>query len=196
MANIEWEIIAPDTIAKVTFKDDFAPKIGLAEDNQTASIVQKRIEFIQRTLHKAKTPITGKIFKRLSAERDISPETARVQLTLSPNGQGATNIIRRYITTSDPEFPCEVIQNDLLEALNEVFGCDGQFTEVIVRHHDDKPPQGIPNDTWEVFLGQKKKGPVALILIRVQVETNNPGPGGDSAKADGIRREAGQALKE
>ncbi|MDF3057397.1 MAG: hypothetical protein K0R17_1612, partial [Rariglobus sp.] len=160
--HVSWIITSENTIGEVTFKDPFAIKIGLPENSQTPGFVNARIEILRRGLIKATTPISGKLFRRLSSERDIQPEAASIQLALTSGGRGATNIIRRYITTADPEFPRDVIQKDLLHALNEVFGCDGQFTEVIVRHHDDKPPYGIANDTWEIFLGQEKKGPIAL----------------------------------
>jgi len=115
---------------------------------------------ISQALTGACCSLSGRRFRRLTAERDIQPESLSNSISLNPNGAGATNIVRKYLTTTNVEYPREVIQRTLLEAFNEIFGSDGRFTEIIVRIHDDG--SGARQDKWEVFLTEDKKGPIAL----------------------------------
>jgi len=55
---------------------------------------------------------------------------------------------RRYIVTSNPRFPREIIQKNLLTALNEIFGQDGQFSEIQVKFHDEATA-GASHGHWE-----------------------------------------------
>ena len=85
------------------------------------------------------------------ADRDIVNEVPDNALNLAINGLGATNIIRRYINSSHDKYPRELIQNELLEALNKIFGSDADFTEIQVQEHDESGEKH-----WEVYLGEKK----------------------------------------
>ena len=105
--------------------------------------------------------LNGQSFRRLLADRDVKTEPPEVELTLGPDGNGASNIIRRFIITSNEQFPREVIQQELLDALNEIFGNDGQFTEIQVQEHDEDGADG-PQGHWEVYLGEEKKGLIPL----------------------------------
>ena len=51
----------------------------------------------------------------------------------------------------------EVIQDELLAALNSIFGSDGQFSEIQVQVHDEAQDATI-KDHWEVYLGEDTKG--------------------------------------
>jgi putative ATP-dependent endonuclease of OLD family len=101
--------------------------------------------------------LAGKQFRRLLADRDMRPERPEgafgTSSLLSPDGAGATNIIRRYIHSA--HLQRELIQTDLLMALNEICGRDGTFTEIESRHFENA-------GTWEVFLGEKKKDLIPL----------------------------------
>jgi predicted ATPase len=116
-----------------------------------------RTRRIANALGNLPTTFQGRIFRRLYADRDIQTEEASVELSLAPNGVGATNIIRRHITASS--MPRERVQGIMLNALNEIFAQDGQFTEVQARQHDNSNPS---NDVWEIYLGQKDKGLIPL----------------------------------
>ena len=98
-------------------------------------------------------------FRRLLADRDIETERPNTELMLGPDGQGATNIIRRFITSE--KLPREVIQEVLLAALNSIFDSDGQFLEIQVQVHDEAQEDAI-KDHWEVYLGEKTKGLIPL----------------------------------
>ena len=97
-------------------------------------------------------PLAGKVFRRLSAERDFQPEVETDDLKLTSTGVGATNIIQHYI--NDLGLPSELIEVTLLTALNEIFGPDAQFTRIGVQRLLDK--------RWEVFLDEDHKGRIVL----------------------------------
>ena len=80
-------------------------------------------------------------------------------MKLGPDGEGTTNIIRRFITSE--KLPREVIQDELLAALNSIFGSDSQFSEIQVQVHDEAQEDAI-KDHWEVYLGEETKGLIAL----------------------------------
>lgn len=119
--------------------------------------------------------LRDKHFRRLLADRDIVLEPKSKELKLNANGLGATNIIQRYITHS--EYDRDVIQANLLNALNEIFEPDAFFTEIQVQMYDgvmysgawglNQLAEGADNkedtpDNWEIFLGEKTKGLIAL----------------------------------
>lgn len=102
--------------------------------------------------------LNGKAFRRLLAGRDIETEFPNKKLELGPDGSGASNIMRRFIVSS--EFPRELIQHELRDGLNDIFGKDGQFSVIHVKHQDDEA--GGPQGHWEVYLGEEKKGLIPL----------------------------------
>lgn len=125
------------------------------------AIEDERKRRVQTTLSSAKPAFVGKTFKRLLADRDIQPEKASTSNTLDSNGDGATNIIRRYLRSTSEECSRELIQVNVLEALNEIFGNDGNFTEIHIGDHD-KPFKQALKDHYEIYLGEQNKGLVAL----------------------------------
>lgn len=106
----------------------------------------------------AYTPLASYEFRHLFADRDIQPELYEEAIELRENGQGATNLIRKVINSSSQ--PGELVQTDVLNALNRIFGGDGEFTAIHVRHHD--AVSGEKNNKWEVYLAEAGKGQVAL----------------------------------
>lgn len=161
-AHVSWEVAGERHIQRVEFTDAQQADAGLEKNQSYGELLSARTEALKDGLLDLRPELARKVFQRLAAERDIQPESAGVELTLSQEGRGATNIIRRYLNTADARYPRELIRHELLGALNEVFGPDGEFTEITVRHHDDSPPSGISKDSWEVFLGEERKGLVAL----------------------------------
>lgn len=90
-------------------------------------------------------------FRKLSAERDIvtEPQTPGQDVTVTETGVGATRAIQAFL--SYRHLDQALIENDLLNALNEVFNPDSYF-ERITAHQD----QG--NQFWEIYLHEGKKG--------------------------------------
>jgi putative ATP-dependent endonuclease of OLD family len=127
-------------------------------------ITQARISLLREVLKGARHYLSGKIFRRLLADRDIHSEPAGNQLALEADGAGATNLIRRYILSSNPKLSRDLIQVEFLAALNQIFKTDGEFTEIQVKQHDERGADtlGFVDNNWEVYLGEKKKGLIAL----------------------------------
>src|SRR5262245_35124487 len=155
-ANVEWETDEQLNPAEPSFLDDFDPKSYRGERSTRA-----RLAFVRQALQNVSHKLSGSLFRRLLADRDVHPEKPGNQLALGPDGHGATNIIRRYIVTSNPKYPREVIQSVLLKGLNTIFGKDGQFNEIQVKLHDE-PNAGQSEGHWEVYLGEEKKGLIPL----------------------------------
>lgn len=103
----------------------------------------------------------GKILKHVYADRDIRPERPSNEMILKADGEGATNIIRRFITSSETKFPRELVQRKILDALNEIFDDESSFEEITIQEHDGNSSR-VANGEWEIFLGQKHKGLVSL----------------------------------
>lgn len=154
--RLQWEVDESSNATELTFADGFDASSPYGERSTNA-----RLASIREAVKNVKHVLSGSVFRRLLADRDIRPETPGVQLALGPDGHGASNIIRRYIVTSSSQFPREVVQRDLLAALNKIFGSDGLFTEIQVKVHDEAAPER-PEGHWEVFLGEAKKGLIPL----------------------------------
>ncbi len=101
------------------------------------------------------TPISGKKFRRLLADRDIQSEVSSPSLELESDGKGATNIIRRFINSSGLKE--QVINYDVRNALNRVFGPDGEFERIVIQEHDQNADVDSATK-WEVFLDESRKG--------------------------------------
>ncbi len=155
-AQVTWQIDENSNPSALRFETGFDPSSPYGEISTKARLA-KICEALKNVTHR----LSGTSFRRLLADRDIRPENPEIQLGLGPDGNGASNIIRRYIVTSSPQFPREVIQRDLLAALNKIFGSDGLFTEIQVKVHDEFAT-GKPEGYWEVFLGEAKKGLIPL----------------------------------
>ena len=158
--QITWEIDANGNVRKTEFPGDLALESPYGEHSTNArrSALKK---VVRATANSPTHQLTGKSFRRLLADRDIQAETAVHQLTLEADGRGASNIIRRFILSSNPQLPREVVQNELLSGLNSIFGNDGQFSEIQAVVHDEDGALG-PRDHWEVYLGEEKKGLIPL----------------------------------
>ena len=156
-ATITWEIDSKGIVLdNMKFHEDRNLKSPYGE-RSTAGRRLRIKEILSAPIHL----LYGKSFRRLLADRDIATESSKNELTLRSDGNGATNIIRRFIISSNEQLSREVIQQELLEALNTIFGNDGQFTEIQVQEHDDEKADG-PQGHWEVYLGEDQKGLISL----------------------------------
>ena len=153
---ITWDVDANGGISNEVFPDDFELDSPYGE-----SSTNKRLSLIRQVLQHVTHQFNRRSFRRLLAERDIKTEPQALNLTLRPNGNGATNIVQRFLLTANKEFPGEVIKRELLYALNSIFRNDGQFSEIQVQHHDDENSDG-PQGHWEIYLGEDKKGLIPL----------------------------------
>jgi hypothetical protein len=151
--TLAWRMVRPGQVESMALSNEqvFSTKPYGA----TGAEARKRI--LTALAVASSTKLAGLTFRRLSSEREIWSEVAASDMQLKPDGSGATNMIRKHITSSDPAISRDLIEKELLADLNEVFGPDGPFNEITVRQHDSN--DGGP---WEVYLGQENKGLVPL----------------------------------
>ena len=130
--------------------------ISLLKDNALyGELTPGRLNAIKKLLVSAEMILEGRAFARIFADRDIQAELPIMDLDLSPSGRGATNIIKRHILSSNSDLPRNRIQNDLRDALNHIFGEDGNFNELQVQEHEN-------DGKWEIYLGEESKGLISL----------------------------------
>jgi len=86
-------------------------------------------------------------FRKISAERSISPETER-ELDLESTGEGASNLIRIFL--NDSTYDERIIEKTLLDALNAIMRPEAEFESIRVQ-------QVVYSGQtfWEVFLQEK-----------------------------------------
>ena len=89
---------------------------------------------------------------KVSAERDVQPESRETTRKVSPNGAGTTNLVRAFVNSDD--LPREEVEEGLLKDLNAIYQGDCEFTQIICQEDAD----GV----WELFLKEKKKGYIRL----------------------------------
>ena len=142
---------------------DSATRFVLESTEQTSRLITEPVlQYLADSVRRAHHLIYGKVFKHLLADRDIQPESAHNNLTLAKNGSGATNIIRHFLTTEDNEqFPRDLVRVEMLDALNQIFGEDGHFSEIYIQRKSSNQSNSL-EDTWEIYLGQEHKGLVSL----------------------------------
>ena len=162
-AEVTCKIIANE-VSDVKFLDNFDLTYSRSQYYQQdpSSIKQlsdARISRVKEDLMFITHQLNETAFRRLFADRDIKTELPSTELGLGSDGEGTTNIIRRFITSE--KLPREVIQEELLAALNSIFGSDGQFSEIQVQVHDEAQEDAI-KDHWEVYLGEETKGLIPL----------------------------------
>lgn len=86
--------------------------------------------------------------KKISAERDVIAETNTNSLSLQPNGDGATNLVQRFLTKAN--LNSDLVSVDLLSDLNEIYLSDNVFGQILC--------QEISSGEWEIFLKERHKG--------------------------------------
>jgi putative ATP-dependent endonuclease of OLD family len=100
-----------------------------------------------------KFSIHGRKFKKIAAERDIIPEKNRPDVSISPNGIGASDIIQTMVNKASLG-KRDLVEIKLLAALNEIFYPESVFIRIL--------PQLLDNGTWEIFLEEEYKGRISL----------------------------------
>ena len=88
------------------------------------------------------------VFRRISAERNISPEVEVQDEFLGEDGRGASNLIRKFVNYSG--YDETLIERELLHELNSIMKPEIDFEEIKIQ-------QIMRNGTilWEVFLREK-----------------------------------------
>ena len=153
--EISWETDKDGKPLNFQFPGGFHPEY-LPSPNKMKARLSVIGQAVETPIHE----LTRTSFRRLLADRDIRIAPPSPDLSLSPDGGGASNIIRRFLNSSSEKFSTEVIDQDLLNALNNVFRNDGRFTGIRVQEHDEGTSEA--RGSWEVYLGEEKKGLIPL----------------------------------
>jgi len=115
--------------------------------------VQNAQNHLQHIADVKTNPLLGKVFRRIYAERNISPEADNSpNIDLSGNGIGATNIIQNFINKANLQ--TDLVERSLLGGLNEIFLTDAVFTNMVC--------QQLEGGKWEIFLKEETKGRIPL----------------------------------
>lgn len=130
------------------------------DKKELSECLKSRIQLVEASICNLESPLYGKEYRHLLSDRDIVPEAPMPSLELRPDGRGATNIIRKYLVSTSASVSRETVEDDLLDALNEIFGEDGRFDEIRTQEHDEG--RTGPTGTWEIHLAEKKKGLIPL----------------------------------
>lgn len=155
---VTWDTISNEN--GIIFPEKFSPNVGRIQYVGGRELKARMTE-LTKALRQTNSPIFNKHFRQLLADRDIQPEPTSNKMALNADGSGATNIVRRFLNSTNPNFPRDVIRKQVLNALNTIFGEDGHFLEISIQHidgDDDKKAE----DLWEIYLAQEHKGDVAL----------------------------------
>ena len=99
-----------------------------------------------------RTPLRSKRLIRLSSERDIVPEHSNVNLYLDKNGAGATRVLHELRNAAKYARLPEA--HEFLDEINKIMGPDLRFSALDVKRDE--------HDTWEIFLTEEGKHPIAL----------------------------------
>ncbi|MEZ6098144.1 MAG: AAA family ATPase [Pirellulaceae bacterium] len=121
-------------------------------------IVEARISGNKELLAHLRKGVTNPFhrwkFYRIAAERDIVPELCgEGDIQIKGNGRGVTDAIQRFI--NDSHLPSELVIDKMLSSLNEIFGPDATFKEIICQRDQS-------TKCWEIFLNEATKGRIRL----------------------------------
>ncbi|SEL98442.1 AAA domain-containing protein, putative AbiEii toxin, Type IV TA system [Butyrivibrio sp. ob235] len=89
---------------------------------------------------------------RISAERDIVPETETDNEEVSENGEGATNLVRKFINTES--YDESVVEKVILKELNTIMQPDAFFSAIRIQQIGERTEKGY---RWEIYLEEDGK---------------------------------------
>lgn len=95
------------------------------------------------------------VFRRISAERNISPEPESQEEFVAEDGRGASNLIRKIINYSG--YDESLIEHTLLNGLNTIMKPEIEFEEIKIQQIEQDKTM-----LWEVFLREKGYSRYAL----------------------------------
>ena len=85
--------------------------------------------------------------RRVNAERDIVPEFESDDESVSVNGNGATNLIRKFI--NNDKYDESIVESLILDELNSIMKPDALFSSIRVQQVNYNKDDQYK---WEVFL--------------------------------------------
>lgn len=127
-----------------------------------AEFVPQARHLFESLAHNISTPLAGKTFCHITAERDIIPEPSSNHGELKENGTGATNYIQNIINKDTQE--SDLIEEELLRELNNIINPEINFTRIYVQSRD-----GL--GTWEIFFIDDSGSRIALSKMGSGIKT-------------------------
>lgn len=94
-------------------------------------------------------------FRRINADRDLTPETESSDESVGYNGLGATNLLRKFINNS--LYNEKLVEECLLGELNKIMAPDSHFKSIRVQQIEEEEIT-----KWELFLEEDDGKRVAL----------------------------------
>ena len=119
------------------------------------------LQYFNRYVKQIISPLENKVFRHLSAERDIQPESLNPEINLSTTGVGATNLIQSIINRDI--YDSNLIENKLLNELNKIVNPDIEFSRILVQQN--------LNQVWEIYFENHSDGRVPLSKMGSGVKT-------------------------
>lgn len=92
-------------------------------------------------------------FRRITAERDISPELESDSEVVETNGIGATNLVRMFLNKNN--YDESIVEKKILDELNVIMGQDAKFERIRVQQVSDSIKEG--KYKWEIYLVENGK---------------------------------------
>lgn len=130
--------------------------LGINKDYQPSSL-----RYFNGYVKQIVSPLQNKVFRHLSAERDIQPESLNPEINLSTTGVGATNLIQSIINRDI--YDSNLIENKLLNELNKIINPDIEFSRILVQQNQ--------NQVWEIYFENHSDGRVPLSKMGSGVKT-------------------------
>jgi putative ATP-dependent endonuclease of the OLD family len=118
-------------------------------------------QYFNAYVNRLTTPLAGKSFSHLSAERDILPESPTGTLNLTTTGIGATNLVQQIINRD--VYDSDLIEKVLLNELNKITNPDINFTRILVQQNE----QGV----WEIYFENGEDGRIPLSKMGSGIKT-------------------------
>lgn len=130
--------------------------VGITKNNDDSNFLPVLGEHLWKASAQSYAKYSDNIvFRRINADRDISAETEFDSFEVNYNGEGATNLIRRFI--NDSELDENNIEGLLLSELNKIMGEDAHFESIRIQQITQNN-----NRKWEIFLKEKNQNRFAL----------------------------------
>ena len=142
--KIRWDISAPVKNRYIAILDHNINEV--IENNPNSK------GYISNLADRKNNPFSGKVFRRISAERNIIPEPYDPNLQVAKDGRGLTNIIQNFINKAG--LSSDLVEVNLLRDLNNIFIPDAKFTDIVCQQLDD--------NSWEIYLEEDGKGRIPL----------------------------------
>jgi putative ATP-dependent endonuclease of the OLD family len=112
---------------------DLFVRLGDINDSSPLDGIKNKSHYLQRLAALKNNPFSDKEFRRISAERNIIPDLDNsTVLTLSKNGEGATNIIQNFINKAN--LSSDLVEETLLEEINKISKYRTKIVEIGESH--------------------------------------------------------------